>query len=117
MAARLERVLGMPAPRADGAAVDALDVSDLEWRMRAGPGGAGGARGGLRGSARAALLRALKPYSVHQRLVDEELVRVVRTLDERVRGVAAAQRSLAAELARLRGVVEGDGRVPPSNRE
>jgi hypothetical protein len=34
--------------------------------------------------------------------VDEEIVRALRTLDERVRGVAAAQSTLAAELRRLR---------------
>jgi hypothetical protein len=83
--------------------------------MRGGPGAAG-ERSGLRRTARTALLRALRPYSVHQRLVDEEVLRLVRTLDERVRGVTAAQRSLAAELQRLRREVEADGRVPPSNR-
>ncbi len=109
MAARLERVLGLP--RANGA-VDALDVGELARRLRAGPP-AGGASG-LRGSTRAALLRALRPYSAHQRQLDEELLRLIRTLDERVRGIAAAQSSLAAELARVRREVEESRRVPPS---
>ena len=117
MAARLQRVLGMPGAAAGGsggASIDALDVRDLERRVRAGPADGGG-RDGVRGTARAALIRVLRPYSVHQRLVDEEVLRLVRTLDERVRGVATAQSSLAAELQRLRQAVDGDGRVPPSN--
>ena len=75
------------------------------------------------------MLRLLKPYSVHQRLVDEELLALVRTLDERVRGVASAQSTLAAEIARLRRRIDGDppdepepgapgptgGHVPPSD--
>jgi hypothetical protein len=44
---------------------------------------------------------------VHQRLVDEELLRALQTLDERVRGIAAGQASLAAELARQRREREG----------
>ena len=50
----------------------------------------------------------MRPYTAHQRLVDEELLRALRTLDERVRGLAAGQQALAAELARLRR--EDDGR-------
>ena len=38
------------------------------------------------------------PQATHQRLVDEELVRLVRTLDERVEGLAQGQTSLRAEL-------------------
>jgi hypothetical protein len=78
-------------------------------RIRQGPAGGAAATtalGRARGTVRTALLRALRPYSVHQRLVDEELVRLVRTLDERVRGIAAAQTSLAAEVARLRDGAE-----------
>jgi Glycosyl transferases group 1 len=109
MAARLQRVLGLS--RANGA-VEALDVGELARRLRAGP--ATGGASGLRASTRAALLRALRPYSAYQRQLDEDLLRLIRTLDERVRGIAAAQSSLAAELARLRREVEQSRRVPPS---
>jgi hypothetical protein len=119
MAQRLARMLTTPHAR-DGAAPDALDLSAVERRLRGGPSGAAG--GGLRGSARAALLRALRPYTVHQRLVDDEIVRAMRTLDERVRGIAAAQTTLVAELRRMRDETAdppvGEGRdsdrVPPS---
>jgi hypothetical protein len=73
--------------------------------VRTGPGP--GAADGARGAVRAAVLRALAPYAVHQRLVDEELLRALQTLDERVRGLAAAQSSLAAEVARQRREREG----------
>ena len=109
MAARLQRVLGLP--RGNGA-VEGLDVGELARRLRAGP--SAGATSGLRARTRAALLRALRPYSAHQRALDEELLALIRTLDERVRGIAAAQSSLAAELARVRHEVEESQRVPPS---
>jgi hypothetical protein len=49
----------------------------------------------------------MAPYAVHQRLVDEEMLRALQTLDERVRGLAAGQASLAAELARERRARDG----------
>ena len=70
------------------------------WRpaRRQRPGHDGGARGAVRDAA----LRAMRPYTVHQRLVDEEILRVLQTLDERICGLAAGQQALAAELARQR---------------
>jgi hypothetical protein len=111
IAARLARCLSLP--HADGRRVDALDTSAAERRLRGGPAAAPGT-GRARGALRDAVLRALRPYSVHQRLVDEELLALVRTLDERVRGLAAGQGTLAAELARLRRSGDGDDGVPPS---
>jgi hypothetical protein len=104
MAARLQRIVRAPLAATTGP-VDALHLGAARERVRGGPGpgGAGGARGALR----EAVLRALAPYTVHQRLVDEELLRALQTLDERVRGLAAGQASLAAELARLRREREG----------
>jgi hypothetical protein len=49
----------------------------------------------------------MAPFAVHQRLVDEELLRALQTRDERVRALAAAQSSLAAEVARPRRAREG----------
>jgi hypothetical protein len=109
MAERVARVLRAPH-RGEGA-MTAIDLETLQRRLRGDV--ASGAAGGLRGGARRALLRALRPYSVHQRLLDEEIVRAVRTLDERVRGVAVAQSVLAEELRELRSDDGGNG-VPPS---
>lgn len=99
MAARLRRVLNYPGDH-DGRP-SALDLTSVHERLYAGPRPAPGADGGLRGVVREAALRGMRPHTVHQRLVDEELVRALRTMDERVRGLAAGQQALAAELARL----------------
>jgi len=127
MADRLAHALQVP--RGAGTRVDALDLGPAERRVRDGAAAAAPGTGRARGALRDTVLRLLKPYSVHQRLVDEELLALVRTLDERVRGVASAQSTLAAEIARLRRRVDGDrpdepepgapgptgGHVPPSD--
>jgi len=104
MADRLARILTLPA---DGRGrADALDLGGVRARMATGPQAAPGRDRGARGAVRDAALRAMRPYTVHQRLVDEELLRALATLDERVRGLATGQQALAAELARLRREVE-----------
>jgi hypothetical protein len=106
MADRLARVLKLPL---DGAGhAEALDLAGVRARMAIGPKAAPGAGGGPRGALRDAALRAMRPYTVHQRLVDEELLRALATIDDRVRGLAAGQQALAAELARLRRQADGE---------
>jgi hypothetical protein len=105
MADRLARVLTSPHGR-DGRP-EALDLDGVRERMATGPQAAAGSDRGARGAIRDAALRAMRPYTVHQRLVDEELLRALQTLDERVRGLAAGQQALAAELARLRRELSG----------
>jgi Glycosyl transferases group 1 len=100
MADRLARVLKHPLDGAGRTA--ALDLHAVRERMAAGPKPAPGTGRGPRGIVREAALRAMRPYTVHQRLVDEELMRALQSLDERVRGLAAGQQALAVELARLR---------------
>lgn len=56
----------------------------------------------LKGTARRALLRLLKPYTVHQQRVDNELLRAVHTLDRSVQSVAATQGELERTLGELR---------------
>jgi glycosyltransferase involved in cell wall biosynthesis len=104
MAERLARIVRAPVVAATGP-VDGLDLDALRRRVRGGPGP--GAATGVRDAVRTAVLRAMAPYAVHQRLVDEEVLRALATLDERVRGLASAQSSLAAELARARRDREG----------
>jgi glycosyltransferase involved in cell wall biosynthesis len=100
MADRLARVLSLPL---DGTGrTTGLDLAGVRARMATGPQAAPGGDRGARGAVRDAALRAMRPYTVHQRLVDEELLAVLESLDERVRGLAAGQQALAAELARLR---------------
>jgi hypothetical protein len=106
MADRLARILNHPL---DGAGRSAtLDLEGVRERMATGPRAAPGGDRGARGAVRDAALRAMRPYTVHQRLVDEELLRALQSLDERVRGLAAGQQALAAELARMRRH-NGDG--------
>jgi glycosyltransferase involved in cell wall biosynthesis len=100
MADRLARVLHHPHDGAGRAA--GLDLRGVRERMATGPRPAPGGDRGARAAIRSAALRAMRPYSAHQRLVDEELLRALQSLDERVRGLAAGQQALAAELARLR---------------
>ena len=110
MAQRLARVLTLPV---NGRGTpEELDLGGVRERMAIGPKAAPGGGRGARGAVRDAALRAMRPYTAHQRLVDEELLRALRTLDERVRGLAAGQQALAAELARLRREAE-DGRAEP----
>ena len=100
MADRLARVLKHPLDASGLSA--ALDLHAVRERMQIGPKAAPGAARGARGALREAALRAMRPHTVHQRLVDEEILRALQSLDERVRGLAAGQQTLAAELARLR---------------
>ena len=100
MAERLARVMRLPLDGAGNSS--ALDLGAVHARMATGPTPGPGGQRGARGAVREAALRAMRPYTVHQRLVDEEILRVLQTLDERVQGLAAGQQALAAELARLR---------------
>ena len=98
MASRLARVAGLPI-RGNGAS-SSLDVEEALRRVRGEPPepGPDAPLRPLRMPLRRALLRLSRPQATHQRLVDEELVRLVRTLDERVEGLAQGQTSLRAEL-------------------
>lgn len=97
MVARLATLAGLPI--GTGGVAPALDLAAAQRRVREGP--QTGVRTGARGAARHALLRALRPYATHQRLVDEELLRALVSLDERVRALGSGQQALAAELRRL----------------
>jgi len=100
MAARLAFVAGLP--RRDGRA--AVLTAELERRIRADPPPPPATRAAaLRRPLRDAVLRLIRPHAVHQRQVDEERARVLRTLEERLEGLAASHASLLAELDALRG--------------
>ena len=109
MADRLARVLKLPPREREGAGEPQdLDLDGIRERMAREPEPGEGLPDGPRAALRDAALRAMRPHTVHQRLVDEEIVRALRTLDERVRGLASGQQALAAELARLRRAGEGE---------
>jgi glycosyltransferase involved in cell wall biosynthesis len=111
MAARLQRGLGLPSAAPEAA----VDVTDLARRLRRGMEHDGRELTGPRRALRTLVLRLLRPYTAHQRLVDEELLRALRTLDERVRGAVAGQQALAAEL-RARDRADREDPLSPSSR-
>ena len=120
MAARLARIVRAPVAAAGGP-VDGLDLGAARTRVRDRPGSRrGGRRAGS--AARRASCGRSRPYAVHQRIVDEELLRALQTLDERVRGLAAAPvvagRRGGQAAPRARGLVAspGDERVPVQPR-
>jgi hypothetical protein len=106
MADRVTRVAGLPTG-ADGKAAD-IPMDELLRRIRAAPDSSRSPRG-LRALARRAALRLVRPQAVHQREIDEELARAVRTLDERLRGLASSNASLLAEVAELRAQLREHG--------
>jgi glycosyltransferase involved in cell wall biosynthesis len=89
MGARLARVtLGRSSSRDTGSAVAEL-VRVLETDLEPPPGRRAEA---VRGGLRRALFRAMRPYTMHRREVDAELIRTLRALEERISGL---ERSLA----------------------
>ncbi|MEY2513029.1 MAG: hypothetical protein QOJ89_387, partial [bacterium] len=93
MADRLARIATAPH---DGAGrLTALDLDGIRERLSREPRpGDAGADAGPRAALRDAALRAMRPYTAHQRLLDEEILRALQSLDERVRGLAQGQQSL-----------------------
>ena len=106
MAARLAFVSGLPTRR--GGAADGL-TRELERRVHAGPPSPPASRAAmLRRPLRDAVLRLIRPQTVHQREVDEEVARVLRTLEERLDGLAARHASALAEIEALRHRTGGE---------
>ena len=106
MARRLAMVARLPSAR--NGAPSALDTAGLLRRVRGEPPEPAPESRGLRlrRPLRRAMLRLIRPQAVHQRLVDEEIARLLATLDERIQGLAASQASLGGELAELRRRLE-----------
>lgn len=84
MGARLARVtLGRSSARTTGSEVAEL-VRVIETDLEPTPGRPAEA---VRGGLRRALFRALRPYTMHRREVDAELIRTLRALEERISGL------------------------------
>jgi hypothetical protein len=101
MADRLRRIASLPTDR--NGQVAELDLEPLRERIESEPPSPAPdvALPGLRSLVRSAVLRATRMQSTHQRQVGEEVAAALRSLDERVRGVATAQASIQAQLAEL----------------
>ena len=102
--AAARRAPGARRPRAAGARAEgAAHLDELERRLRAGAVAAPGSNAASpRGLLRRAVLRVLRRPGRAPALVDEEIARALRDLDERTRGLADAQATLAAQIAELR---------------
>jgi hypothetical protein len=111
MEARLRSSVGLVSPDA----IDRLDTTDLERRLRQGPEYVERSLSPLRRALRTAVLRAIRPYGAHQRMVDEEVLRTLRTMDERLRGAIAGQQALAARVRELERAEGGAEPVSPSS--
>jgi hypothetical protein len=101
MEARLRRIAALPADvngRAGG-----LDLESLERRIAGEPPhpAPGASLPWLRRLARSVVLRATRMHAAQQREVGEEVAAALRELDERVRGVAAAQATTQSRLEEL----------------
>jgi glycosyltransferase involved in cell wall biosynthesis len=78
--------------------------------IESGPVPAGRPRfGPAQRAARKGLLRVLKPLSVHERLIDSELLDAIEKLDVNIQGIAAAQRAAARRISELEDAL----REPP----
>jgi glycosyltransferase involved in cell wall biosynthesis len=141
MAARLLRVRAFAGARGLRGPLQIADTAEAAALVGSGPvqpaPPSRAAR--IKGTARRTLMRVLKPYTVHQQRVDNELLRAVHTLDRSVQSIAAVQTDVERALSDLRaapyepltelrlserpgaGVVSGfdagnDGPLPPIDR-
>lgn len=109
MADRLQRIAAGFGPRRRGThAPSSFDAGALRHRISAGPAVPAQSRfGAPQRFARKLLLRALKPYTAHERVVDFELARALEDVDRTVHAVAGARiDDLADQVDRLRSDVD-----------
>jgi glycosyltransferase involved in cell wall biosynthesis len=99
MAARIARLEGMPTGSRNN--LGAMDLDPLERRIRSDEPPPAADRGRGRRLLRSLALRAGRPQRTQQRLVDEELVAALRTLEERLGGLSASHASVQAQLEAL----------------
>jgi glycosyltransferase involved in cell wall biosynthesis len=104
LARRLVRVRTFAGARGLRGPLRIADTAEAAQLVRSGPVQASppSRAAKVKTSARRMLLRVLKPYTVHQQRVDNELLRAVHTLDRSVQSVAATQADLEHALAELR---------------
>ncbi len=112
MARRLDLVEGWmgSSPRARGGRRPRIaDTSRVAERVRRGPVDAGppsrAAQAKL--AARRGMLRVIKPFTVHQERVDNEILTAIATLDSGLQSLAANQAQLQRLLAETRAMPPG----------
>lgn len=110
MAARLRLLMAAPLRRSGRTGANGFGALHTDWvadRIRTGPAGASRVSGPQR-TARKGLLRLLKPITVHQRLIDGELLKGLEGVDASVQALALSHAAalrrieeLSAEVRRL----------------
>jgi hypothetical protein len=105
MTRRLLRIQERWGLRAAGLARDsrgAVDALKLARRIARGPEPAFGRRlSAPRNAIRELVLRVIKPYSAHQRNVNEDLLHAIEALDNELQALAAGQAQLRPQVQRL----------------
>ena len=104
MARRLLRVRNFAGARGLRGPLRIADTTKAAELVRSGPVQASppSRLAAARSTARAGLLRVLRPFAVHQQRVDNELLRAIHTLDTTVRSLASTQSDFERALADLR---------------
>ena len=104
MARRLLRVRSFAGARGLRGPLRIADTTKAAELVRSGPVQASppSRLAAARSTARAGLLRVLKPFAVHQQRVDNELLRAIHTLDTTIRSLASTQSDFERALADLR---------------
>jgi hypothetical protein len=104
------------------AGVPALVYGELartSHRIRSGPTPARPRFGKLQGLMRRIVLRLMKPFTVHERIIDEELVRTIAALGDGLAGAHMRIDELARRdgtAARTNGLGGGDASVESADR-
>jgi SAM-dependent methyltransferase/glycosyltransferase involved in cell wall biosynthesis len=106
MARRLLRIQAWSGPRRRGPlGPRTVDTTRVAERIRSGPAGGAPSRiARLRRVARTAMLRVIKPFSVHQRAVDTELLHAIQALDNGLQALARSHAQADRLIAETRAV-------------
>ena len=109
MAARLRLLMATPALRAGRASGKTFGALQTDWvaeRISSGPIAPRPRFGKAQLAARKSLLRLMKPVTVHQRLVDGELLKGIEAVDGSVQALAISHAAALRQIDELRAEIE-----------
>lgn len=109
MTERLRLLMATPALRAGRASGKTFGALQTDWvseRISAGPIAPAPRFGRAQSAARKSLLRLLKPVTVHQRLVDGELLKGIEAVDGSVQALAISHAAALRQIDELRAELE-----------
>ena len=109
MATRLRLLMATPALRAGRASGKTFGALQTDWvaeRISSGPIAPRPRFGRAQLAARRSLLRLMKPVTVHQRLVDGELLKGIEAIDGSVQALAISHAAALRQIDELRAEIE-----------